>query len=105
MAYRNQNYMTNRKIKEEVDKNQAGYEAEETPIDPLDQDNTHVNPDGENDSNNNDSTGSSEENNNSNNNDSTGSSEEDNNNHSTSEPSAGPNSSPDEENDNKEENP
>lgn len=25
MAYRNQNYMTNRKIKEEVDKNQKGY--------------------------------------------------------------------------------
>ena len=32
MAYRNQNFMTNRKIKEEVDKNQKGYEAEETPV-------------------------------------------------------------------------
>ena len=32
MAYRNQNYMTNRKIKEEVNKNQKGYEAEETPV-------------------------------------------------------------------------
>ena len=30
MAYKNQNYMTNKKIKEEVDKNQKGYE-EETP--------------------------------------------------------------------------
>lgn len=28
MAYRNQNYMTNRKIKEEVDKNQKGYSEE-----------------------------------------------------------------------------
>ena len=25
MVYKNQNYMTNRKIKEEVDKNQKGY--------------------------------------------------------------------------------
>lgn len=31
MAYRNQNYMTNRKIKEEVDKNQKDY----TPDDGL----------------------------------------------------------------------
>ena len=30
MVYKNQNYMTNKKIKEEVDKNQKGYE-EETP--------------------------------------------------------------------------
>lgn len=28
MAYRNQNYMTNRKIKEEIDKNQKGYSEE-----------------------------------------------------------------------------
>lgn len=36
MAYRNQNYMTNRKIKEEVDKNQKNYVAptEEIPKDP-----------------------------------------------------------------------
>lgn len=33
MAYKNQNYMTNRKIKEEVDKNQKDY-VEETPKDP-----------------------------------------------------------------------
>lgn len=32
MAYRNQNYMTNRKIKEEVDKNQAGYKEEQTEV-------------------------------------------------------------------------
>ena len=44
MAYRNQNYMTNRKIKEEVDKNQKNYVAPteeppkdpETPTDPTD---------------------------------------------------------------------
>lgn len=36
MAYRNQNYMTNRKIKEEVDKNQKDYVAptKEIPKDP-----------------------------------------------------------------------
>lgn len=32
MVYKNQNYMTNRKIKKEIDKNQKGYEAEETPV-------------------------------------------------------------------------
>lgn len=37
MAYRNQNYMTNKKIKQEVDKNQKGYvdpeqQEEETPV-------------------------------------------------------------------------
>lgn len=29
MAYKNQNYMTNKKIKQEVDKNQKGYVAPE----------------------------------------------------------------------------
>lgn len=37
MAYRNQNYMTNRKIKEDVDKNQKEYVApqDETPLEPV----------------------------------------------------------------------
>lgn len=32
MAYKNQNYMTNKLIKEEVNKNQKGYETEEAPV-------------------------------------------------------------------------
>jgi len=40
MVYRNQNYMTNKKIKQEVDKNQKGYEENASPSTPSTPDNS-----------------------------------------------------------------